>query len=105
MKKYLRILFVLSAALIVGISNVYGQGTWTTLTNAAPDQNGGVMILLTDGTVMALTATGPGGYGNTWDLLTPDSHGSYLNGTWTQLPVMEDTRLYCATQVLPDGHV
>ncbi|HWY99136.1 MAG TPA: hypothetical protein VNY36_08630, partial [Bacteroidia bacterium] len=103
MKKYLPVILLASALLLQ--TNLFAQGTWNTLTNNAPDPNGGVMVLLTDGTVMALTGTGSGGYGNTWDLLTPDSHGSYLNGTWTTLPVMEDTRLYCATQVLPDGNV
>jgi hypothetical protein len=103
MKKLLHgVLFALAFILS---TNLLAQGTWATLTNTAPDYNGGVMLLLTDGTVMVLTETGPGGFGNTWDLLTPDSKGSYLNGTWTQLPPMNDGRLYCATQVLPDGNV
>ncbi len=66
------------------------------------------MILLTDGTVMCLTNDSSGTVsqeGNTWDLLTPDSTGSYQNGTWFQLPPMHDTRLYCATWVMPDGNV
>lgn len=97
--------YTLSALAILISTTLFAQGTWQTLTNTAPDANGGVMILLTDGTVMVLTETGPNGYGNTWDLLTPDSRGSYLNGTWTQLPPMHDGRLYCATEVLPDGNV
>src|ERR1700739_583502 len=105
MKKHLSKLLILLALVLFIQSNVFAQGTWKTLTNAAPDPNGGVMVLLTDGTVMVLTGTGAGGYGNTWDLLTPDSKGSYLNGTWTTLPTMNDTRLYCATQVLASGNV
>jgi hypothetical protein len=42
---------------------------------------------------------------NGWYRLTPDSHGSYINGTWTTLASMHDTRLYCSSDVLPDGRV
>jgi hypothetical protein len=105
MKKHVHSILISLVLLCLCGNKLFAQGTWATLVNAAPDYNGGVMILLTDGTVMVLTGTGPGGYGNTWDLLTPDSKGSYVNGTWTQLPPMNDGRLYCATQVLPDGNV
>ncbi len=101
--RFFKMLLLASAALCMESTSV-AQGTWKTLKNAAPDPNGGAAILLTDGTVMVLTSTGPGGIGDVWDLLTP-VNGSYLNGTWTQLPKMHDTRLYCATQVLPDGNV
>ena len=75
-------------------------GTWTALTNPAP--NGiAVMLLLPDGTVMA----GAGGIGNAWYRLTPDLHGSYANGTWTTLAPMVDTRLYCSSDVLTNGQV
>src|SRR4051794_17633945 len=86
---------------------MYAQGTWTPLTHLAPDFNGGVMILLSDGTVMAKTFSGGGdGYGNVWDKLTPDSHGSYANGTWSQsIAPMHNTRLYFSSQVLKDGRV
>ncbi|HXB12270.1 MAG TPA: T9SS type A sorting domain-containing protein [Bacteroidia bacterium] len=106
MKKLLLLLIAYSLSLTTS----YGQGTWKTLTNLAPDYNLGVMVLLTDGTVMCLTCDSsgvilPNGNGNTWDLLTPDSNGSYLNGTWTQLPAMHDSRLFCSTWVLPDGNL
>src|SRR6478672_6029824 len=55
---------------------------FTPLTRLAPDANGGVMLLLSDGTVMAKTSSGGGdGIGNVWDRLTPDINGSYANGT------------------------
>jgi len=82
------------------------QGTWTPLTNAAPHYNEGEMMLMTDGTVLAKTSSGGNdGYGNTWDKLTPDSHGSYVNGTWTTIAAMTNTRLYFSSQVLPDGRL
>ena len=64
------------------------------------------MLLLTDGTVMVKSSSGGSdGYGNLWNKLTPDSQGSYANGTWTTLAAMHDTRLYFASQVLKDGRV
>src|ERR1700677_365848 len=80
-------------------------GTWTSLANQAPD-NIDTMLLLTDGTVMAASGEpASGGIGNAWYLLTPDIHGSYLNGTWSTLAPMNDTRLYYSSQVLLDGRV
>ncbi|HXU26722.1 MAG TPA: T9SS type A sorting domain-containing protein [Bacteroidia bacterium] len=82
------------------------QGTWTPVTSLAPDTNVGVMLLLSDGTVMAKTIfCACDTIGNVWDKLTPDSTGSYVNGTWTRLAPMHDTRLYFASQVLKDGRV
>ena len=63
------------------------------------------MLLLTDGTVMCKSGSGGASYGNQWNKLTPDSKGSYVNGTWTTLSPMNDTRLYFASQVLKDGRV
>jgi hypothetical protein len=79
-------------------------GTWTKVTNNSPYGSGGLMLLLSDGTVMAKTNAG-GGSGNTWVKLTPDSKGSYANGTWTTLAPMANDRLYFAAQVLKDGRV
>jgi hypothetical protein len=78
----------------------FAAGTWAPLTNKAPGKVS-VMLLLMDGTVMAHEAT----IGNTWYRLTPDSHGSYANGTWTTLASMNDTRFDFASQVLIDGRV
>ena len=101
--------FLTITMLVLSITAVhkrsYAQGgTWTLLTTNAPDFNGGVMLLLTDGTVLAKTYTGST-FGNVWDKLTPDVHGSYINGTWSTTPAMHDDRLYFSTQVLKDGRV
>ena len=50
-------------------------GSWTTLTNPAPEQIG-LMLMLTDGRVIA-----QGYSNNTWYALTADATGSYANGT------------------------
>jgi len=81
------------------------QGTWVPVGLPAPHANEGVMILLTDGTVLCKTSSGGTGYGDTWDRLTPDNTGSYVNGTWTTIAPMHDERLYFSTQVLRDGRV
>ena len=74
-------------------------GTWTALANTAP---GGVntMLLLSDGTVMAQD-----GGNTTWYRLTPNSSGSYVNGTWSTRTSMHYSRLYYASAVLQDGRV
>lgn len=76
------------------------QGTWTRLTNQAPDYTG-TMLLLTDGSVMVQ------GYdpGDNWMRLAPDANGSYVNGTWTNLAPMSTPRLYFASHILPSGKV
>src|SRR4051812_9324817 len=75
-------------------------GTWTPLVRNAPGPVE-LMILLSDGTVMA--ANQGGSIGRAWYKLTPDSHGSYINGTWTTLASMADTRLYYSSQLLTNG--
>lgn len=67
------------------------------------------MLLLSDGTVMAASRvndTGDGSSGSRiWYRLTPDVHGSYLNGSWTTLESMRDNRLWYSSAVLRDGRV
>ena len=74
-------------------------GAWTPLAHPAP---GGVqlMLLLSDGTVMAANKGG-----NVWYRLTPDIHGSYINGAWTTRTSMVNTRLFYSSAVLRDGRV
>ncbi len=80
-------------------------GTWTPLTTTAPGEVE-LMLLLPDGTVMAANQPAFGSdVGQAWFRLTPDAHGSYVNGTWTTLASMHSTRLYCSTTVLRDGRV
>lgn len=58
------------------------------------------MLLMPDGTVIA-----PQFYseGSSWYRLTPDSHGSYANGTWSSIASAHNSRLYFASAVLKDG--
>ena len=51
-KKLLAVLF------IVSIGKIVAQGSWTTLSFVSPGQNGGVAILLSDGSVMVKTESG-----------------------------------------------
>src|ERR1043166_3917574 len=96
----------LSLLFICAALKVAAQGTWTTLANFPPDQNGGVSILLSDGTIMSKTDAGGGdGIGNIWNKLTPNAQGSYINGTWSSIAPMASTRLYFSSQVLKDGKV
>jgi hypothetical protein len=76
-------------------------GSWAPLANAAPASSVGTMMLLTDGTVFAQS----GNDFRHWLKLTPDSHGSYIKGTWTTLAPMNFARLYFASEVLQDGRV
>ncbi|MEP7169632.1 MAG: T9SS type A sorting domain-containing protein [Bacteroidota bacterium] len=81
-------------------------GSWTPLTNLAPDLSGGGMLLLSDGTVIVKTESGgTDGIGSLWNKLTPDIHGSYLSGTWSSIAAMHSTRLYYSSQILKDGRV
>lgn len=91
-------------ALILVSSFAFSQklaaGTWTALAHTAPGSVG-LMLLLPDGTVMAQNS----GTSVSWYRLTPDIHGSYVNGTWTTLKSMHDNRLYGSSDVLKDGRV
>jgi hypothetical protein len=74
-------------------------GTWIPLANTPPEYIS-LMLQLSDGTVMC-----QGFQDTNWFLLTPDNNGSYVNGTWTTLAAMSDSRLYFSSQVLRDGRV
>ncbi len=91
------------AAVLIGgaaglIQHAEAAGTWVKLKNSPP---GGLdnPLLLTDGTVMC------GNGGNKWYKLTPDSSGSYQNGTWTTLASTTYTRLFFSSEVLYTGNV
>src|SRR4051794_11739635 len=73
-------------------------GNWTALATNAPGPVG-LLLLLSDGTVMAQKAGGNAGSAN-WYRLTPDIHGSYNNGSWTTIHAMNYLRTYCSSQVL-----
>lgn len=93
--------FAIVSAIMGGAPWMCTAATWTPLTNLAPG-GAGVMMQLTDGTIMIQN-----GSSQNWMRLTPDIHGSYINGIWTANPIspMILRRLYFASQVLPDGRV
>jgi fibronectin type 3 domain-containing protein len=73
-------------------------GTWLGQVTSPPAglQYG---LLLSDGTVICADG------GTDWYRLTPDSHGSYLNGTWSQIASMNSSRLFFSSVVLTNGNV
>ena len=85
----------------VGYAQGNGPASWSPLTNLPPGGSVINMLLLTDGTVI----TQSGDDAQHWFKLTPDAHGSYVNGTWTTLAPMSFPRLYFTTDVLQDGRV
>ncbi|MDB6023244.1 MAG: Kelch repeat-containing protein, partial [Pedosphaera sp.] len=76
----------------------FAGGTWAPLLHAPPAGLNNSLVL-GDGTVIA------GDGGNHWYKLTPDSHGSYVNGTWTQAASTLYTRLFFSSQVLTNGNL
>lgn len=72
---------------------------WTALKNQ-PSFNANHMMLLTDGTVLVQELATAN-----WYKLTPDSSGSYVNGTWSTLAVGPVGPTYFASAVLIDGRV
>ncbi len=81
----------------IKVSQTTTAGHWQMLNNAPPHTET-LCMLLTDGTVLAFAND----YSSV-DKLTPDSTGSYVNGTWTSLPNMNFTRSAFSSQVLPSG--
>jgi hypothetical protein len=67
------------------------------------------MLLESDGTVLVHNEPDNNTTGGTsdWWKLTPDSHGSYANGTWSQIASMpaDYTPLYFGSAILPDGRM
>jgi len=83
-----------------------GTSPWTPLKNAPPFGTPGTMLLESDGTVLVHSEPASGGTADWWKL-TPASNGSYINGTWRQIPSMPTgyAPLYFASAVLPDGRM
>lgn len=83
--------------------------TWTK-GKKAPPVSVGTMLLLTDGRVLAHSepnCSGCVGNYNHWYTLTPDSTGSYINGTWKQVASLPSgyNPLFFGSAVLADGKV
>lgn len=81
-----------------------GSAPWTPLANQPTFLLNGASnpILLTDGSVLIQDAAFPD-----WWKLTPDQHGSYISGSWTQVASLPPTYspLYHSSAVLPDGRL
>lgn len=91
-------MILLAAGLFFAGQRLAG-GTWTAVTQTAPEGIN-TMLLLSDGTVMTAGVSENG-----WYRLTPDSTGSYVNGAWSTLATMNYTRLYFSSDVLTNGRV
>ncbi len=105
--KPLRMLGFATLVLCLAVGVASAQ-SWTRLANNPP-VNIGVVMLLTDGTVIGHEENDQNGNvatGN-WYKLTPDINGSYANGTWTQIATLPAGYgpLFFGSAVLPDGRV
>jgi hypothetical protein len=82
---------------------------WTPLQNPPPFGTPGTMLLESNGTVLVHNEPDNDTTGGTtdWWKLTPDSTGSYIDGTWSQIASMPAgyTPLYFASAILPDGRM
>jgi hypothetical protein len=78
---------------------------WEPLKNA-PSFDPGTMLLASDGTVL-VHAEPPSGGTSAWYKLTPNSKGSYVDGTWSKIASMPSgyDPLYFASAILPDGQM
>ncbi|MBL8842016.1 MAG: hypothetical protein JNL90_10885 [Planctomycetes bacterium] len=70
---------------------------WVTI---PPSGQTGTALLLMDGRVLVSEILS-----NDWILLTPDSSGSYVNGTWSDAADSIHDRAYFASALLRDGRV
>jgi hypothetical protein len=94
--------FAVSLFLLAAAAFTFGQA-WVPLNNQPnPFLALGNPLLLTDGTVIVHQACG-----RAWLKLTPDSFGSYVNGTWNSIASLPAgyAPLYFGSAVLPDGRV
>jgi hypothetical protein len=95
-----------AATASVGQTSATAVLGWQELTNPPPFNPGG-MFLLTDGTVLVQDLSPRAGGSPNWWRLTPDSSGSYVGGTWSQVASMPNgypPHAY-ASAVLPDGRL
>jgi hypothetical protein len=91
-----------ASAMLFAFLGAAGAQTWTPLNNQ-PGANVGAMLQLRDGRI--LVHEEQSGNSRAWHILTPDSTGSYVNGTWSsggQLPTGYSPWFF-GSQVLIDG--
>lgn len=91
--------------LILSCIVCYSQPTWTAVTTQAPFRSGGGLTLLSDGSILCKSNAGFDEIGNVWMKLSPDATGSYVNGTWSKVTAMKNSRLYFSSQLLKDGRL
>ncbi len=92
----------ITSTILLGLLGAAGAQTWTPLVNQ-PGVNLGVMLQLRDGRI--LVHEEQSGNSTAWHILTPDSTGSYVNGTWSSggnLPSGYSPWFF-GSQVLLDG--
>jgi hypothetical protein len=82
---------------------------WTPLENPPPFGTPGTMLLESNGSVLVHDEPDNNVTGGStmWWQLTPNSQGSYVDGTWSQVASMPAgyTPLYFASAILPDGRM
>ena len=92
----------IAALLLLAFAGLAVAQTWTPLTNQPPAAVG-PMLQLRDGRILVNESQGPDT--GVWFILTPDSHGSYVNGTWSTTGHLQAgyAPIYFGSQVLLDG--
>ncbi len=93
-------LFLAATLVCVAFSHPSYAQTLTPLTNQIADGFDSA-FLMTDGTVIAQDS----GYPNIFWKLTPDINGSYVNGTWSQIPQLGYAPYAFSGAVLADGRL
>jgi hypothetical protein len=82
---------------------------WTPLKNPPPFKTPGTMLLESNGTVLVHDEPDSNKLAATpaWYKLTPNSKGSYIDGTWSKIASMPNhyAPLYFASAILPDGRM
>lgn len=93
------------AAVAPDLTPATATSPWTPLKHEPPFDPGS-MLLESNGTVLVHEEPPSGGTA-TWYELTPNSKGSYVDGTWSKLPPMPGgyDPLYFASSILPTGRM
>jgi len=100
MKLYTRMAIAVLA--LLAFTALAGAQSWAPL-NHQPGINVGPMLQLRDGRILVNESQGPDP--GVWMILTPDSSGSYVNGTWSATGHLQAgyEPIYFGSQVLLDG--
>ena len=92
----------ITSIILFALLGAAGAQTWTPLVHQ-PGVNLGVMLQLRDGRI--LVHEEQNGNSSAWHILTPDSTGSYVNGTWSSGGLLPTgyAPWFFGSQVLLDG--